>query len=60
MGQSLDFEFIHENKCKRAVLLFHGMTGSPFEMKKMAKPSMMQTLMFIATAFLAMAQAPSI
>ena len=37
MGQSLDFEFIHENKCKRAVLLFHGMTGSPFEMKKMGK-----------------------
>ena len=37
MGQSLDFEFIHENKCKRAVLLFHGMTGSPFEMKKMGR-----------------------
>ena len=37
MGQSLDFEFIHENKCKRAVLLFHGMTGSPYEMKKMGK-----------------------
>lgn len=37
MGQSLDFEFIHENNCKRAVLLFHGMTGSPFEMKKMGR-----------------------
>ena len=37
MGKSLDFEFIHENKCKRAVLLFHGMTGSPYEMKKMGK-----------------------
>ena len=37
MGQSLDFEFIHENNCRRAVLLFHGMTGSPFEMKKMGR-----------------------
>ena len=37
MGKSIDFEFIHENKCKRAVLLFHGMTGSPYEMKKMGK-----------------------
>ena len=37
MGKSLDFEFIHESKCKRAVLLFHGMTGSPYEMKKMGK-----------------------
>ncbi len=37
MVQSLDFEFIHENSCKRAVLLFHGMTGSPFEMKKMGR-----------------------
>lgn len=33
MTKSLDFEFKHENN-KRAVLLFHGMTGSPFEMKK--------------------------
>lgn len=32
---TLNFELIHEdNKCKRAVLLFHGMTGSPFELKK--------------------------
>lgn len=30
---SLDFEFKNENS-NRAVLLFHGMTGSPFEMKK--------------------------
>ena len=37
MGKSLDFEFIHESKCRRAVLLFHGMTGSPYEMKKMGK-----------------------
>ena len=35
--QSLDFKFIHETRCKRAVLLFHGMTGSPFEMKKMGR-----------------------
>lgn len=32
-NNSLDFEFKHENS-NRAVLLFHGMTGSPFEMKK--------------------------
>lgn len=31
---TLDFELIHEDKCERAVLLFHGMTGSPFELKK--------------------------
>ena len=37
LGQSLDFEFIHKNQCKRAILLFHGMTGSPFEMKKMGR-----------------------
>ena len=42
MSQSLDFEFINENgdsgkNYKRAVLLFHGMTGSPFEMKKIGK-----------------------
>lgn len=36
MSQSLDFEFKHNNN-KRAVLLFHGMTGSPFEMKKLGK-----------------------
>ena len=35
MGQSLDFEFVQEND--RAVLLFHGMTGSPFEMKKLGR-----------------------
>lgn len=31
---SLDFELKHEIKPKKAVLLFHGMTGSPFELKK--------------------------
>ncbi len=32
---SLDFELIHEdNSSKTAVLLFHGLTGSPFELKK--------------------------
>ena len=32
---TLDFKFINEdNKTDRAVLLFHGMTGSPYEMKK--------------------------
>lgn len=31
---TLDFELIHDNSCKKAVLLFHGMTGSPFELKK--------------------------
>lgn len=33
---SLDFSFIHEKdkNIRRAVLLFHGMTGSPYEMKK--------------------------
>ncbi len=32
----LDFEFKTAG-CKRAILLFHGMTGSPFEMKKLGK-----------------------
>lgn len=31
------FELIHESKSKRAVLLFHGLTGSPFEMQKYGK-----------------------
>ena len=38
MTQSIDFEFIHteirEKQDKKAVLLFHGLTGSPFEMRK--------------------------
>ncbi|MBR1424755.1 alpha/beta fold hydrolase [bacterium] len=38
MANNIDFEFLHiENQNKRdrrAVLLFHGLTGSPFEMKK--------------------------
>ena len=33
----LDFSLLHEKKPEIAVLMFHGMTGSPFEMKKMAK-----------------------
>ncbi len=38
MAESIDFELLHDditdvNK-KNAVLLFHGLTGSPFEMKK--------------------------
>lgn len=33
---NIDFELIHDdmNKSKNGVLLFHGLTGSPFEMKK--------------------------
>ena len=32
---TLDFELIHDNNtARRAVLLFHGMTGSPYELKK--------------------------
>lgn len=34
---SIDFELLHDNFAvgeKKAVLLFHGLTGSPFEMKK--------------------------
>lgn len=31
---SLDFILKHEDKSKGAVLLFHGLTGSPFELKK--------------------------
>ena len=38
MAESIDFELLHENIKKtednNAVLLFHGLTGSPFEMKK--------------------------
>ena len=36
MSNSIDFELIHSefNNKKNAVLLFHGLTGSPFEMKK--------------------------
>lgn len=31
------FEFINDINTKKAVLLFHGLTGSPFEMKKFGK-----------------------
>ena len=35
---SFDFEFIHQDtKPKGVVLLFHGLTGSPFELKKYAQ-----------------------
>lgn len=38
MTDSIDFELLHEHSdginSKKAVLLFHGLTGSPFEMKK--------------------------
>ena len=34
MSSSLDFELIHHNTPTKAVMLFHGLTGSPFEMKK--------------------------
>ena len=34
MSSGIDFELLHYIPSKRAVLLFHGMTGSPFEMKK--------------------------
>ena len=35
MTSDIDFELIHsETKTEKAVLLFHGLTGSPFEMKK--------------------------
>lgn len=38
MANGIDFELLHDEisdkKDKKAVLLFHGLTGSPFEMKK--------------------------
>lgn len=38
MASGIDFELLHdditEKKNKKAVLLFHGLTGSPFEMRK--------------------------
>ena len=41
MASSIDFELLHdditEKNDKKAVLLFHGLTGSPFEMKKYGK-----------------------
>jgi len=30
----IDFELLHEEKSQNGILLFHGLTGSPFEMKK--------------------------
>lgn len=37
MKKNLDIKLIHEPKTSAAVILFHGLTGSPFELKKMAK-----------------------
>lgn len=34
MSFEIDFEFVHETKSKQGILLFHGLTGSPYEMKK--------------------------
>ena len=38
MTNGIDFEFLHTEiqgkQNKKAVLLFHGLTGSPFEMRK--------------------------
>ena len=35
MPESIDFELIHnDSETDKAVVLFHGLTGSPFEMKK--------------------------
>lgn len=34
MTSSFDFELLHKDKPSKAILLFHGLTGSPFEMKK--------------------------
>ena len=37
MGSAFDFELTHSDKPKKAILLFHGLTGSPFELRKYAK-----------------------
>lgn len=37
MASAFDFELVHADKSTKAVLLFHGMTGSPFELRKYAK-----------------------
>ncbi|MBR6162379.1 alpha/beta fold hydrolase [bacterium] len=34
MSSGIDFELLHEVKSQNGILLFHGLTGSPFEMKK--------------------------
>lgn len=36
MPGSYDFKLVHKEKAENAIMLFHGMTGSPFEMKKYA------------------------
>lgn len=37
MSSTFDFELLHNETPSKAILLFHGLTGSPFEMKKYAK-----------------------
>ncbi len=37
MSSSLDFELLHNDTPSKAIMLFHGLTGSPFEMKKYAQ-----------------------
>lgn len=37
MSSAFDFELKHQDNPKKAVILFHGMTGSPFELRKYAK-----------------------
>ena len=34
---SSEFELINEKRSKKAILMFHGLTGSPFEMQKFGK-----------------------
>ncbi len=34
MSSNLDFELLHTSSTSKAILLFHGLTGSPFEMKR--------------------------
>jgi len=37
LASAFDFELTHAEKPSKAILLFHGMTGSPFELRKYAK-----------------------
>jgi carboxylesterase len=37
LSSVFDFELIHTPQSKKAILLFHGMTGSPFELNKYSK-----------------------
>ena len=50
---TLDFELIHDNNtARRAVLLFHGMTGSPYELKKYGQHLYAQGYDIMQTVFL--------